>query len=371
MAKSVDFDKIVDEVDQDSSDFGDGIETEILPDDTSENTPEVEDESDPPLGEIDEEPEPEEEQITFRSLLSERGLNVPDDADEVEVLGNLLDRYSQAGEQMRRMQAEQQQLQQYVQQYQYMLHQQQQKPLEQTTRSATERKPLTGALKHWESVPEWNENWSKLVRRDEEGNLVAVPGADPTLPQKYMQRLEWEERAQRTFFENPQQFLLESFQANPDFQNAIQQQIQQAVAQVQDRFEAQQITAQMKPYLQDESGQWNEAGLAYTQAIEHAEKNLGIYGTQQLHALGLQAATPYIRMMQAQQQAPPEEKPAEVKKKRQINFLKKQAERKPNRGQSAEKRAKVRPPRDAVDLEKQMIEQMKDMGIDLDARAVV
>jgi hypothetical protein len=352
MPKSLDddaLDNIANEV-ADDDDFGKGLETE------APETTEVVDEVVDDVPEIEEEPEEEVEEISARAIAEKYGLPFEGE-DDVEALDKLFGKVQQFAQAQRQREA---QYAEQLRQYQYQLAQRQE-PVQQ--KPADTPKPLTGLLKHWEKVPEWDDNWRNMVKQDESGEWVAKPGADPSLPQKIQARIAWEERAQRSFFENPQQFVYETFQANNDFQSAIKQQIEQAVYQVQDSIEAQRVADQMRPHLFNEDGTQNEAGKAYMNAVQMAQQR-GIYDTPSLHQFALQAATPYIL---AQQQAPP----PEPKKKKQLSFAKKHAQRKVNQGHTAEKRDKAKTrPRDAVDLERQMLEAMKEAGIDLNAKAV-
>lgn len=364
MAKNVDFDKIVDEVETDE-DFGEGIDAET-PDPPEDETPDLSDEVETEDSADDPEPEDEVEEVSLRDLAQKFQFNLPE-GDDVEVLEGFLQQTAGLRDWAQQAQAQLRQSQQQLQHLQYQLAQQQQ-PAQQPT--APPKAELTGSLKHWEKVPEWSDDWLRLVKRDENGDLVPISGADPTLPQKIMERQRWEERAQRTFFENPQQFIYEALQGMPQFQETMGQRIQQEIVTLQDRIEAQRIAEKINPYLKNQDGSLNPAGEAYMATVQECIAN-GIHDSQRQHQFALRAAAPYIEQMQAQAQVPAET-PAESKKKRQLSFAKRQAERKPNRGNTAAHRAKAKSrPRDAVDLEREMLEMLSESGADLDARAVL
>src|SRR5207247_1273253 len=50
----------------------------------------------------------------------------------------------------------------------------------------------------WQALPEWNPAFEQFLTTDANGNIVAVPGADPTLPQKYREY----KQAEKAFISN-------------------------------------------------------------------------------------------------------------------------------------------------------------------------
>lgn len=342
---------------EEADDFGEGLE------DKSPRSPEgraeaSEDFEDP---EDIEEVSDEDSGPTFRDILSQRNINVPDDVDEREYLGQILDHFGQVNQ---RVQAERQQYQQQLLQYQHMLAQQQRPPVQEPPKPAE----LKGLLTHWKKVPEWDDNWAQLVRRNEQNELVPIPGAAPDLPQRIRERQLWEERAQRLFFENPQQFIYEAMQAHPEFSKPQQelQQLRQEFAAYQDRVQASQVVNELRGTIWQDGnthGPMTPAGQAYVAVVE-AMKNAGITDTGFVNQIGQIAMSGY-----AQQQAPPPKTPSEKKKAAQLKFQKDNAAKSPNKSR------KSAPARrfdgDIDEMNRHSIALMRKAGIDPHAMAEV
>lgn len=346
-------DNQLDLLDEEVGEFGEGLDETDLPSEDTEPSPESPEDDSPEL-EDSPEPEDEVEEVSLRSLAEKFQFNLPD-GDDVEVLEGFLQQTAGLRDWAQQAQTQLRQYQQQAQHLQYQLSQQQQP-------SAPAREPekpqeLTGLLKHWQSPPPWNDDWLRLVKRDENGDLVPINGADPTLPQKIMERQRWEERAQRTFFENPQQFIYEALQGLPQFQETMGQRIQQEIVTLQDRIEAQRIAERINPYLKNQDGSLNPAGEAYMATVQECMAN-GIYDAQRQHQFALRAAAPYIEQMQQQQQAQtPAETPKETKKKRQLQLAKKAAEKKVNRGQPKSQKRSIRNEQDFFEVAMSRLEE--------------
>lgn len=363
MPKELSDEQLDDIFDSEDDDFGSGLQdTNETPSKTETETPEGELES-PEI-----EAEPEEAPLTLRSIFSERNVNLPDDADEAEVVGNLLDNYRQTAQQIQQMQAERAQFQQQLQHYQYMLAQRQQ-----TQEPPPAQKPVepTGLLAHWKTVPEWHDDWRSLVMRNEAGEIVARPGVDPTLPQKIEQRQKWEEKALRSMLDNPSQFVFEVLKNHPDFQQIqnSQSQYQQEFQAYQDKMEADRIATAREPYLfaRDAQGQRiaTQAGQVYIAAVNEATEAFQRKGvvpdSQTLDAIAWKAALPYA--LAAQEQAKkPVETPSEKKQKRQLDFSKSKAAQGSNKSRKRTPAPKFNGDIEAMD--RYAIEQMKKAGID-------
>jgi hypothetical protein len=332
-------------------DFGKGI-----PDD-DDSVPQAKGSEDDDIDPEEESPEieePEEEPLTLRSILAQRNVNLPDDTDEGEYLGQLLDRFSTIGQQYQQLQAERQQ---YQQQLAY-LHAQQRQP--QQAPAPTPQQKLEGLLKHWEKVPEWNENWVQDIGRDAEGKLIPLNNADPTIVQKYRERIRWEEQAQRTLFENPQQFIYESLQSQPQFKSFIQEQIAEAVRETEDKFEADRLAREIAPHVYNQDRSLTPFGQVYIATMQEAEKH-GVKGSQNIHNYALRAALPYAPQAEA-----PKETPSEKKRSKQIQFQKSQVAK----GNKSRKRTPApRFDRDPEAITEYAIAQMRKEGIDPYARA--
>ncbi len=55
--------------------------------------------------------------------------------------------------------------------------------------------------------PEYDPGWRQLLKQDEQGNLVAIPGAAPDLPQKYLNYIQWEADTRHKLLSDPGGFL--------------------------------------------------------------------------------------------------------------------------------------------------------------------
>jgi hypothetical protein len=64
------------------------------------------------------------------------------------------------------------------------------------------QQPAT-AEKDWWKAPEWNTDYERFLTTDDKGRVVAVPGADPTLPMKYEQYRSWQKDTLTKFLQNP------------------------------------------------------------------------------------------------------------------------------------------------------------------------
>lgn len=58
-----------------------------------------------------------------------------------------------------------------------------------------------------DALPEFDESWLSQVARDENGNLVALPGADKSLPEKIIKFAKHREKLLNDFAKNPREFV--------------------------------------------------------------------------------------------------------------------------------------------------------------------
>lgn len=342
----------LDELLEQEDDFGSGLDEKPQKTAPVNDDSQIDDDDD-----IDPEVDEVEDAPSFRDILSQRNINVPDDVNEVEYLGRMLDQFGQFNQ---RYQQERQQYQQQLAQYQYMLQQQRPQPQQE----AQKPQELKGLLAHFNKVPDWDDNWAALVRRNEQNELVPIPGAAPDLPQRILERQRWEERAQRLFFENPQQFIYEAMQAHPEFSKPQQelQQLRQEFAAYQDKVLADQVVTKLRPQIYGENNQLTPQGQAYI-AVVQAMRDAGITDTQFVNQIGQIAMSGYA------QQKPPDKTPSEKKKAAQLKFQKDKAAKSPNKNRkSAPKR---RFDGDPDEMTRHAIALMKREGIDPHAVAEV
>jgi hypothetical protein len=95
--------------------------------------------------------------------------------------------------------------------------------------------------------PDWDPKYEQFLTRDAQGNIVAVPGADPTLPQKYQQYIAWQREAMNTFLRNPADALKPVFQ--DVVKNDIASLIRQELQQYQQQQFGQQVVQQNRDWL--------------------------------------------------------------------------------------------------------------------------
>jgi hypothetical protein len=104
----------------------------------------------------------------------------------------------------------------------------------------------------WQA-PEFNPAWLNLVKYDDDGNLVPLPGADPLLPQKILAWRDFTQQQQTSLFQNPVQFFdpiveqkLTPFKAQ--IEQYVQQQIAAVMAQNQVATFTDQALAEVEPW---------------------------------------------------------------------------------------------------------------------------
>lgn len=132
--------------------------------------------------------------------------------------------------------------------------------------------------KSWFKAPEFDPSWRGKITRDANGNLVAVPGADPTLPQKYLAYLEHQQQFLDKFSTSPIDAI------KPGLEEVVRQiaseLIQQNLGGYQEQVSARQFVEQNKSWLytQDQMGRqvlspWGHKFRGY---VEQASQ-LGIH----------------------------------------------------------------------------------------------
>lgn len=78
----------------------------------------------------------------------------------------------------------------------------------QAQQQAAQQQAQQPQKKAWEPPP-FDPNWLNLVHKDEQGNLVANPGAMPDLPQKVLAYAQWKQEQEHKFWQNPHEFMLQ------------------------------------------------------------------------------------------------------------------------------------------------------------------
>ncbi len=155
--------------------------------------------------------EPDVPLADLGAAFKQHGLNLPADPKE-------LDR------QWRDMQAKSAQAAEMQQRMNWLLYNQsqQQAAAQAKAQQAAQEKPKPKIF----DLPEYDPKWTELVTRDENGNLVPVPGAQPDLPQKIKAYAAAREEAMNRMLADPLGVLM------PHLQPHIQEQAAQIAQQV-------------------------------------------------------------------------------------------------------------------------------------------
>lgn len=82
--------------------------------------------------------------------------------------------------------------------------------------------------------PEFNPAWLQQLTKNEAGETVLKPGADPTILSKIQAYVAWKEEQEQKFFSNPYDFILPGIQ--PKVEQLIDQRVQQALSMQADEF---------------------------------------------------------------------------------------------------------------------------------------
>lgn len=107
----------------------------------------------------------------------------------------------------------------------------------------------------WKKPPEWNPAWNALLTRDADGNLVAVPGAQPDLPQKYRAHQDYLASMQAKMFEDPASFLLKEAGLEQHVRQVAQQIAQEQYVALQQQSMQQAEQQRMQQFSQKTAAQ--------------------------------------------------------------------------------------------------------------------
>lgn len=134
------------------------------------------------------------------------------------------------------------------QQREYQLHQYHQQLQQlQAQREAVQSPAAQAPAKSKWEAPEYDPAWLNLVRKDAEGNLVAVPGAQPDLPQKLQAYAEWQRQQEQKFYQNPGEFILPQIQ--DQVRDLIRSEIEGGLAQRQSEAFVRNVVAQNADWI--------------------------------------------------------------------------------------------------------------------------
>lgn len=324
----------------------------------AENASEPEaDESEP------EEDDEESDEQSLLDLMKSEGLEL-EASDDLTAARLLMEQAKQAKAYQQRLS----ELEQQRQYEAYLAAQRQQPQQPQSPKSAWDNVAETSVLKHWKARPDFNPKWLSMVQRDDKGNLVPVSGADPTLPTKVNQYLDWQRDALETIATDPIRLVREAMYADPDVSQAIQYMIEERVGRLAAEIKAQQITEKSaaelfetdaKGKLVQKNGAYvpNELGKAYQQFV-HQLSQSGIVDPEKQHQMALLMARGAVgKSVKAEKS----KDSTESKSEKKLRFLKTAATKTPKRSGSSSNSA-----RNAIEsvneLEQELMRQLSGLN---------
>lgn len=228
-----------------------------------------------------------------------------------------------------------QQIQQWQQQQAYLAQQQQQQQTQ------------------WKA-PEYDPRWLNLVERNEKGQLVPVPGADPTLPSKIQAYAEWKAENEKSFWQNPGDFVWQ--QVQPQVSQYLQQNIAQAIQHDRAQREVQEWENAHRHILFDQNNQPTVVGRRIAAQAQ-------MLGGDNPNRQAWDAALKIVHgelVIQQQQQADPNKVNAEKKH----DLLKRGATQTRNRDGTFKRPETRREPNPNLDIEDRMKAAFAEQGWD-------
>lgn len=188
---------------------------------------------------------------TIRDYLAQQGLGeyaaASDDRAAVERLAQSL----------RQQQAERSQLAQMAQYGQhYVQHAADFQKYLAERQAAAQRDQASAQRQQLWQPPEYNPRWLEQLERDQQtGEVKVKPGADPTVLSKIRAYTDWKAEQEQKFWSDPYQFVLPGIQ--PQVEQLVEQRVQAAIAQMQERQAVNAIVQQSQAYLYARDSQGN------------------------------------------------------------------------------------------------------------------
>lgn len=268
----------------------------------------------------------------FSDWLANKNIRFDETLDDATALERLAEGYTQA-EQLRQQLLQQQQAAAYYQHQLNLQRQQVQQPQVQQPAQTKAERPK------WQP-PEFDTRWEALLKRDEAGNIVAVPGAAPDLPQKYMAYKQWQAEQEQNFYKNPADFVWQAGDLEDRISERVNAIVEERIQQVQNKQAADAIWAQNAGWITEKDKEGNmlvnpQTGLP----IISPEGQLAMQTTQALlsrgipieeaFAIGRDRAYAMLHQRVASSPAKPTT-PEQAQQAVNLNFLKTAATRKPN-----------------------------------------
>lgn len=115
-------------------------------------------------------------------------------------------------------------------------------------------------------VPQFNPEMKAFLERDEHGNIVAKPGADPMLPQQYQEY----QRRREAVLDDIIRKGPDAFWAGyePRIDNIVNERLDARIRDLETRLAKERYVEQIMPRIEDEHGQLTVYGQAYKNALE-------------------------------------------------------------------------------------------------------
>lgn len=158
---------------------------------------------------------------------------------------------AQAVERLRNDLAQARQAHQAAQNYQYLLAQREAQLQQLVAAQQQQQTQAQQQVAPWQA-PEYDPGWLNLLKRDDDGNVVSVSGADPLLPQKVRAWVDWKAQKEREFYENPYQFVWNGLYQ--PIQQVVAQQVNAALADYHNRVSVQDWEARHRDLLYEADG---------------------------------------------------------------------------------------------------------------------
>jgi hypothetical protein len=267
----------------------------------------------------------------IRDILPEHGFDNSQFADDQQAVKFLLEQTQRA----RQYEPYVQQVQQHWTAFQQYLAQQ--------NKPVAPAQPAETPKSYWDKPPEYDPQWASLVQRNEQGQLVAIPGAQPDLPQKVQAYAKWREQQLSKLLQDPVEATWGGIEQKlGDVIKPLQEQIQQLKAErvkesvnryvldnAQYLFQFDQNTG--KPLIDPTTGQpaFSPYGQAFSHYLNQAEQ-LGIPSTAQREQYARQLAVAYVQGQPQPQQA--QQAVPDANAQHKAAFVANGAKRIPNRG---------------------------------------
>ena len=102
---------------------------------------------------------------------------------------------------------------------------------------------------YWAPPAQYNTNWQKQLTVDAQGNIALRPGAPPQALADYQQWAEWQENQNRTFWDNPHQYMEPTIKHLAE--EIADRKIQEHMARYSNMQNAQQFLQQNANFLMD------------------------------------------------------------------------------------------------------------------------